>query len=384
MSNRSYIKLVGNLTNVTGGTSGGTTIINNVQIPVLTRYISLGSWNMCHPNRGCTVPIPSDIPTCKIRSIDATIFSNGGDIYPLSFPDWTPSGRMHVNSACRCIELERNDGAFFTQSAFYGSITSRGRVGITYSNIKSPSGTTGIVSALSVTGFNVDNNVITDTGNSPICEYGVVYSQSTSNPTISSCKVCTVGNIAVDTPYCKSLSGLLAGTTTYFRMYAKNCEEVGYGVVKSCATLPISPITDVTVTVNRCSDFGIQTNGFIEFDQPLGAGQFVCLSLPYNQRVPDVGACGRVCILCKPNLGSFFNDITSTVDPSNCMCTDSVQFCRSSGGQLYIGYGDCICFINYSDGSTGSCSDFCITPYTSSVGLTVHMGACQEDCIANM
>ena len=383
---RSYIKLVGNLTKVmTGSTTGGSiTNISNLQQAQLICYIPIGTWDMAHPNRGHTTPIPSSIPTAKIRKIDALICSNGGDLYPFEYPDWTPSGRMHVNSAAQTVELERNDGAFFTQSGFYGTSVNRGRVGITYSNIKSPSGLTGTVSGLAASCFHVDNNVVTFDGNYSICEYGVVWSQSTSNPTIAACKNCVVGNIGVGIPYSNPITGLQDNTLTYFRMYARNCEEIGYGAIKSCTTLPLAPLTSVDIVLNRVNDYGIQTNGYITLDQPLSTGQWVCLSINYNQTANVIGSCGRVCILCKPFGNPYFSDITTTIDPSHCMCTDNSRYCGVSGGQVYIGAGDCICYSNYSDGNSGSCSDFCIHPYSSSMGLTVTMSGNQEDCIANI
>lgn len=382
---RSYIKLVGSLTTVmTGTTTGSTTNINNLQQAQLTKYVSLGNWNMQHPNRGCTIAIPNDIATSKIRKIDAIIFSNGGDIYPFEFPDWTPSGRMHVVRASHCIDLERNDGAFFTQSAFYGTSVKRGCVGITYSNIKSPSGLTGTVSGLAASCLHLDNNIVTFDGNNNICEYGVVWSQATSNPTISACKICTVGNIGVGIPYNKSISGLQDNTLTYFRMYAKNCEETGYGVVNSCTTPALAPITSVDITLDQQVNYGNQTCGVISLDQTLATGQWVCLSINYNQTTNIMGACGRVCIFCKPNGNPYFTDITPSIDPSNCMCTDNTRYCGFGGGQVYIGAGDCICYQNFSDGNTGSCSSFCIHPYLSSVGLSVTMSGNQEDCIANI
>lgn len=382
---RSYIKLVGNLTTVmTGTTTGGsTTNINNLQQAQLIRYISIGAWDMAHPNRGHTTSIPSDIPTAKIRSFDALIRSNGGDLFPFSYPDWTPSGRMRLCCTARTIELERDDGAFFTQSGFYGSSVNRGCVSITYSNIKSPSGLTGTVSGLAASCLHVDNNVVTFDGNYNICEYGVAYSQVTSNPTISACKVCTAGNIGVGIPYSKPITGLQDNTLTYFRMYAKNCEETGYGVVKCCTTPALPPLTSVDITLNRCNDFGIETNGVISFDQPLATGQWVCLSINYNQTINNIGSCGRVCIFCKPNGNPYYTDITSSIDPSNYMCTDNTRYCGFGGGQVYIGAGDSICYQNYSDGNSGSCSSFCIHPYLSSVGLTVTMSGNQEDCICN-
>jgi hypothetical protein len=381
--NRSYIKIVGNLS---GGSITGTTATTTTNIEqIRTKMVNIGGWNMNTNIR--TRVVSTDVLLCKVRGVTASIRSDSGEIFPLTYPNgnWELAGCLKVCNTPTInttVEIGRNDGYFFDQSAFGNAINNRGWIAIQYSTITGATLTTGTVSALAGTSFNVDNNIVTNNGNAPICEYGVVYSQATSNPTISSCKVCTVGAIAVGTPYTKTISGLQDSTLTYFRAYARNCEEIGYGIIKSCTTAVLPLPTLVTINLNQINNFGIQTDGYVDISPSLGLGQYICMSVVYHQTVADFG-CSQIRMYCRPNGNPFFSEITAVIDPAFCMCTDSVQFCRNGGGQAYIGYGDCLCYINFSDGNTGSCSDFSIHPFSSSIGLSVITGSCNVDCIVN-
>ncbi len=381
--NRSYIKIVGNLA---GGSITGTTATTTTNIEqIRTKMINIGGWNMHTSIR--TQVVSTDVLLCKVRGVSASIISDTGEIFPLTFPNsnWELAGCVKIcntptNNAT--VEVGRENGYFFDSGGFSNSYNNRGWIAVQYSTITGATLTTGTVSALAGTSFNVDTNIVTNNGNAPICEYGIVYSQSTSNPTISSCKVCTVGTIAVGTPYTKTITGLLDSTLTYFRAYAKNCEETGYGIVKSCTTAILPLPSSVTINLNQVNNYGNQTNGYIDITPSLGLGQWICISAYYQQTVADFG-CSKVTIYCKPYGNPYFTDVTASIDPSFCMCTDSVQFCRNGSGQVYICHGDCLCYTNFSDGNTGSCSDFSIHPFSSSVGLTVFAGSCNEDCIVN-
>jgi hypothetical protein len=381
MDSRSYIKLTGNLTNVTGTTgSTGTTNITLAQ-PLKTCYINIGAWDMAHPNRGHSTAIPSSIAINKIRSFDATIFSNGGDIYPFAFADWSPSGRIHANVASCCLDLERDDGGFFTQSAFYGSSVNRGRVAITYSNIKPPSGTTGIAANVLATSMNVNANVITNAGNDTICEYGVVYSQATSTPTISNGKVCTTGEITIGAPYNKSISGLADATTTYFRAYAKNSEEVGYGVVCSQLMPAAPPATDVNVCLNICNAYGQYADGYIDVLETLATGQYVTVQVTTMQTAENNGDSAGFRIYSASTVGGYFYEIYP-ISPNpqiNYYCSNAYGV-----GCINIYKNSCICWCNAVQSGGGYnplCSQFVINAIGGSVGIIPHTQYPYMNCV---
>ena len=386
MDSRSYIKLTGNLTNITGGTTGGTCVINYAMAqPLKTSFVNLGPWDMDSPRRTCEVAIPSGIAFCKIRGIDAVIYSNGGDLYPFIFPSGgqmaCDGGQMYASRTNNNICLVRNDNGFFTQSGFYGYIASRGRVAICYSNIKPPSGTTGVAANVFATSMNVNANLITDTGNDTLTEYGVVYSQATSNPTISACKVCTSGSIALNTPYSKSISGLADATTTYFRAYAKNCEEVGYGVVCSQLMPAAPPATDVTVCLNVVNSYGQNADGFIDVLDPLATGQYVTVQINTMQTAENNGDSAGFRVYSASTVGGYFYEIYP-ITP-----TPQINYyCSNANGSGYINIykNSCICWCNAVQSGGGYnplCSQVMIHAVGGSVGIIPHTSYPYINCV---
>lgn len=399
MDSRSYIRLTGNLLNqaITGTT--GTTNISSTYIPPLkTCFLNIGSWDMsagCAAHGSRTINIPSSIKICKIRSVDAHIYTNNGAngdafSFEATNSDWEVSGRIRVDSANCQIELIRNATGLFCQSSFNSSIGNRGVVGITYSNIQPPSGNTGVLANLASTCFNVEGNSVINDGGSPITEYGVVWSQNYSTPTISNgVRVCTCASIANNQQFTKSLTGLNDGTMTYFRMYARNCEEVGYGIVKCCAT-PAMPLpTEVTLSVNAdpARTYNNQSAGTIDLDTPLGTGQWICFTAYYDQCAPTNGDMAQINFYCKACGSSYFTPINYLIDPTYNLCT---TYYRDSGWGygapvICINKGDCICWENCAFYNSGTYSCFNLYPHTSSSGLSVSIAPYPNDmnCVCN-
>lgn len=109
-----------------------------------------------------------------------------------------------------------------------------------------PMGKTGSADNITTTGMNIIDNCVTGNGGLPITEFGVLYSQNGSltlvnNNTVGVYCKSTLGSIAINSGYAKTLSGLSPNTTTYFRAYAKNGNGFGYGNVYTQQTdaLPV-------------------------------------------------------------------------------------------------------------------------------------------------
>jgi hypothetical protein len=389
MDSRSYIKLTGNLTNITGstGTTGGT-VINMLQQPLKTCIVNIGYWNMNHGTggftRGKALPLPTSIATNKVRGVDAFICADsGGGFYPMVWAAGTNlndvGGRVWIDNS-RNIQLERNDNGFFNASGFQG-VGNRGFATVLYSNIKPPSGTTGVAANVLPTTMNVNTNIVTNNGNDTLTEYGVVFSQITSTPTISACKVFTAGDIAIGTPYNKSISGLADNTVTYFRAYAKNCEEVGYGVVCSQLMPAAPPATDVTVCLNVVSEYGQDSNGFIEVLDPLATGQYVTVQLNTMQTAENNGDSAAFRVYSASTVGGYFYEIYP-ITPSPVIN----YYCSNANGSGYINIykNSCVCWCNSVQSGGGYnplCSRFMIHAVGGSVGIIPHTGSPYMECV---
>jgi hypothetical protein len=390
MDSRSYIKLTGNLTNITGTTgTTGTTYVPPI-LPLKTCYISLGSWDMSaghSANVDRCVTIPSSIPRTKIRQVNAIIYTDAGptgDIYSFETvnSDWEVSGQIRVDSANNRIVLTRNHMGLFCQSGFNGYVPSRGKVGITYSNIQPPSGTTGAVQlpSLQPTNFWVAGNKVTNDGGSPICQFGVVWSTS-STPTLSNgTAVCINGVVGTNVPYNMYLSPLPDGADIYFRQYAKNCEETGYGNI-CCQHTPTASIpTDVYVGLMECysNTTPQHKDGLITISPALGTGQCVEVSLDFHQLAQNSGDVACIQIMKSCNGGPYYYEYIFTPPAQTTYYGEGGinQYEGNGTGTITLRKGDCACWIDDISGSGygGQLrSDFYISNLVASPGtLTAH------------
>ena len=118
-----------------------------------------------------------------------------------------------------------------------------------------PTITTTPASTITTTGATLGGNVTSD-GNATITERGVVYA-TTLTPTISNTKV------AVGTgtgSFTTNITGLLAGTTYYFRAYAVNSQGIAYGSQETLTTTPdaIGTVSDIDGNIYHYVTIGTQ------------------------------------------------------------------------------------------------------------------------------
>jgi hypothetical protein len=367
MDSRSYIKLTGNLTNITG-TTGGTCVNLPIAEPFKTKIINIGYWNMDASSQDTRV-VSTGVPLAKIRNVDVMIRGDNCELVKIekNSGNWEIGGYLKV---CCCptnnvqVEIGRNDyaGAAFRTSNYNCDYWNRGWVTVLYSNIVSPSGITGIASNIQATCMSIDDNKVTFKGNDyTVCEYGVVYSQSTSNPTISNSKVCTLSDIAYNVPYSKIITGLNDSTMTYFRMYAKNSEEVGYGQVCCQMTLSAVTLTDVYIGLMECYDNTTpqHKDGLITIKNSvgdiveLGTGQCVEVSLDYHQLAQNSGDVACIQILKSCNGGGYYYEYPFTPPPYTTYYSEGGinQYEGSGTGSIMLRKGDCICWVNDISGT---------------------------------
>lgn len=396
MDSRSYIRLTGNLldggiTPITGSTgTTGSTIITGETTPTAVKKINLGGWNM-NSTSNLTRNVSSGVPLSKILSVDVVIKSDGGELFKIekSSSNWETAGYVKVCStptANAVISVTHNDasGSFFRQSAFDGSISNRGWAIVTYSNIQPPAMITGnvTVGSLAATCFNISGNLSTNVGGSCITEFGVLWSQSNSNPTVfTGTKVCTLGNLAAGAQYNKTITGLLASTNTYYRAYACNCEEVGYGVVKQQITCSAATPTETCIGVNAVNSYSMYADGFITVNPPLGGGQCAEILLDYAQSAQNSGDVAELCFFKSCNGGAYYPEYPFSIDARTTYYGEGGPnyWCSQDAGTIWLRQNDCVCWCNCvtAGGGFGDlCSCFCL-----SIAACVNIDAIVDGCV---
>lgn len=110
-----------------------------------------------------------------------------------------------------------------------------------------PSGvTTGTAEDLGTTNFNVSGSSVGWKGALDIEEYGILYTQNsfwgTNNNlvyenTANFSKLSTLANIGEGVLFNNAITGLVSGTLTYFRAFAKNASGVGYGDIETATPI---------------------------------------------------------------------------------------------------------------------------------------------------
>jgi hypothetical protein len=117
-----------------------------------------------------------------------------------------------------------------------------------------PDITTGNAYCVTAVGMRFCNNILNSSGSKPINEYGVLYTQNTSQST-NNClvynnqfirKKSLISTLSDGQKYfigsAGSITGLEASRTTYFRAYAISDVGIGYGEIKTKQTLEITEI----------------------------------------------------------------------------------------------------------------------------------------------
>ena len=252
---------------------------------------------------------------------------------------------------------------------------------------------TNIACDITTTGLNICNNTVSDNGNDVITEYGVLYTQNNIYGTTANLvygnlptnvkKVSTCGNIGIGVLFSETITGLAPNTSTYYRAFANNSVGIGYGVVKTEQTLPISIIASVC----RSHDYGSQSDGNIYLNPALSNNnQCVVLNLAYHQSTlgSGLGVLSQIQIFCQTNGMGSYVDISSTIDPTYSLKTTTGRNCGSGTGQFTMYCGDRICYNNYTDGDLGSYSRFNISSYGSSSDISVSINGTKcGDCVYN-
>lgn len=171
------------------------------------------------------------------------------------------------------------------------------------------------------TAIRVYNNCISNNGNAPIQEYGVLYTKSIQ----FSCDNCLIienyPNYVMKkslyddgqmNPYfiddsAYSICNLESDTTYYYRAYAKNAAGYSYGSVKNIKTEspPSPPINiEVNITWNDENNFG-RNDGFG------GSFSIMCCdnSLISTHTIPSYSK-NRTCLICL-NAGCYYIDLNN-------------------------------------------------------------------------
>jgi hypothetical protein len=236
------------------------------------------------------------------------------------------------------------------------------------------------ITLITTTGATGGGFVASD-GNSTVIARGLAYGLS-ANPTIAGAHTHNGSGLG-------SFSGLTTGltpSTTYnVRAYATNTIGTGYGSQEFFVTATPPP-TPVIVDIYENYNHVYESGGDICITPPLTAGQWVTISLNYNQTALGSGSLEQICMWCKTIAYPFYVDISADIDPSCKLCTDEYRYCGYAGGQITINYGDSICWSNHANGNIDSCSSFCINSYVGSspdVNPSIGTNYCNGVCIVS-
>lgn len=110
--------------------------------------------------------------------------------------------------------------------------------------LKAPTSTTGIASAITTTGFSMDGK-ITDVGTASVTEFGHCISATNQMPTVADTKT-SMGATAAAKDFKSVFTALIAGTSYFVRSYATNAVGTSYGDKVEVKTLPLVAPTVTT------------------------------------------------------------------------------------------------------------------------------------------
>lgn len=113
-----------------------TWVISEIPDPeYLTKVVSIGSFDM---RNGASKDVYLGMSTSKVRTIEITIRSNEGGMYPISYPhsNWELSAAWLIRPTPTYnakLHIHTNNNRFFDRSNFSGS-ANRGFITVTYRN----------------------------------------------------------------------------------------------------------------------------------------------------------------------------------------------------------------------------------------------------------
>jgi hypothetical protein len=212
-------------------------------------------------------------------------------------------------------------------------------------------------------------NQLTSAGNSPIDEYGVIYTQnnsqapsesvlviggseSSSGFIINKKSICT--SIPVNNCYflgtAGEVSGLTENTYTYYRAFAHNSHGYAYGTIKNTLTCISEPPTSY-VTLDVTSKISVDaSNGIICFNPVLSTPECASIILNIEQSTAIGSESPSITEICCQAAGAESAPV-------------GVFYCATSAGSysnndfvLSIKPGDSIYWSHSSYGGSGSCS----------------------------
>jgi len=168
---------------------------------------------------------------------------------------------------------------------YYGNILSISTLPVPYQEPRVTTGSAGAITlgSMRITGNTVDNKGIPAT----ITEYGVLYTQNSAFGTennlryactgVSKKAICNDDIVIGNKYFCDSshdLTPLLQNTTTYYRAFAKNGSNVGYGVICTEQTLaPSETLVYLRGTELCMTDNCVCASAKIGVDPPLTGNQ---------------------------------------------------------------------------------------------------------------
>lgn len=226
--------------------------------------------------------------------------------------------------------------------------------------ISAPQLKTGNMSGITTNSMYSYDNFMWFNGNSPIIEYGLLYTQ---NPyygvgnrliyenTPNNVNIKTInGTLSVGNTFFNAntnqITDLQDNTTIYYRAYAKNSSCIGYGNIKTAITLQeipnptlLSLITEEQTAINT-------SRGVVDYT--LSTDQFVEYNIKINHCV-ELNGYATTNIYCKACGSSIFDNIysyTSYVITTNLPQYKNIKMCE----------GDIICWDHCTFGGSGSYS----------------------------
>ncbi|MBC8156129.1 MAG: PKD domain-containing protein [Bacteroidetes bacterium] len=145
--------------------------------------------------------------------------------------------------------------------------------------------------------------VLDNNGNGKISRYGICYSDREGEPTIvNSLTVGVAGDLAAGSPVSFTVGQLTAGTVYYFRGFATNNADTGYGSVGSVITSSPPSVTTVGSSMIGTTTASV-TFIPINAGSPPATRYGVCYSATSN--TPTVGAAGSFAVdIDAPTIGA--------------------------------------------------------------------------------
>ena len=226
---------------------------------------------------------------------------------------------------------------------------------------------TGGISIITSNKMRTCGNIVTDDGNLPIDEYGVLYTQNSTYGTIPNliynnypslvCKKSISSDIGNNIPFfvgstCE-IHGLSPNTTTYYRAFAMNSHGLGYGkieTVQTC-TLGFRPITlCLYETFSSCVNSSV---GVIGTSAPLLINESITMSIKMFDSIITSGDANAK-IYCKPSGSGTYSqiyDCTLSVVVETATPTENTEY-----KSITMNCGDSLCWEHRNGGDNGSCS----------------------------